>query len=90
MNFIAEKVIHKPLVMAFHASGSGWELNATSSGKTKFWGVYAALDISFVFFDANTFTGKSFEIIPTGTTYLRIGEDEFEWFVVCFVAARPF
>ncbi|THH08730.1 hypothetical protein EW145_g2510 [Phellinidium pouzarii] len=38
MNFIAEKVIHKPLVIAYHANGPGWELNATSSGKTKFWG----------------------------------------------------
>ena len=40
MNFIAEKVVHKPLVIAYHASGSGWELNATSSGKTKFWGTW--------------------------------------------------
>lgn len=60
MNFVAEKVVHKPLVIACHASGSGWALTATSSGKTKFW-------------------GKSFEIIPTGLTYLQIGEDEFEW-----------
>ncbi|KAH8120256.1 Oxysterol-binding protein-domain-containing protein [Phellopilus nigrolimitatus] len=38
MNFIAEKVVHKPLLIACHAEGPGWELNATSSGKTKFWG----------------------------------------------------
>ena len=39
MSFIAEKVQHQPLVMAFHAQGEGWELYGTSSGKTKFWGV---------------------------------------------------
>ncbi|KAG6850320.1 hypothetical protein H0H93_014895 [Arthromyces matolae] len=38
MKFIAEKVRHNPLEMAYHAEGKGWELNATSSGKTKFWG----------------------------------------------------
>ncbi|KAF8213333.1 oxysterol binding protein [Mycena galopus ATCC 62051] len=31
MKFIAEK-------MAYHAEGPNWELNATSAGKTKFWG----------------------------------------------------
>jgi hypothetical protein len=40
MSFIAEKVQHIPLVMAYHAEGNGWELNATSSGRTKFWGIY--------------------------------------------------
>ncbi|KII93353.1 hypothetical protein PLICRDRAFT_151971 [Plicaturopsis crispa FD-325 SS-3] len=38
MKFLAEKVVHNPVVMAYHAEGPGWELNATSSGKTKFWG----------------------------------------------------
>ncbi|KAG6911802.1 hypothetical protein DXG01_000049 [Tephrocybe rancida] len=38
MKFIAEKVRHNPLEMAYHAEGKNWELNATSSGKTKFWG----------------------------------------------------
>ncbi|KAF7982052.1 hypothetical protein HWV62_30330 [Athelia sp. TMB] len=38
MKFIAEKVQHHPFVMAYHAEGEGWELYATSSGKTKFWG----------------------------------------------------
>jgi len=38
MKFIAEKVVHKPLVIAYHAEGPGWQLNATSSGNTKFWG----------------------------------------------------
>jgi oxysterol-binding protein-related protein 3/6/7 len=38
MNFIAEKVSHQPLIVAYHAEGENWEVNATSSGKTKFWG----------------------------------------------------
>ncbi|KAF7319964.1 PH domain-containing protein [Mycena kentingensis (nom. inval.)] len=38
MNFIAEKVRHNPLEMAYHAEGPGWKLQATSTGKTKFWG----------------------------------------------------
>ncbi|KAI0639227.1 Oxysterol-binding protein-domain-containing protein [Trametes polyzona] len=38
MNFLAEKVCHNPVIMAWHAEGEGWELYATSSGKTKFWG----------------------------------------------------
>ncbi|RDX56050.1 hypothetical protein OH76DRAFT_1518658 [Lentinus brumalis] len=38
MHFIAEKVCHNPVVLAWHAEGEGWELYATSSGKTKFWG----------------------------------------------------
>lgn len=38
MKFIAEKVLHHPYVMAYHAEGEGWALSATSSGKTKFWG----------------------------------------------------
>ncbi|KAI0374348.1 hypothetical protein BV20DRAFT_961492 [Pilatotrama ljubarskyi] len=38
MHFIAEKVCHNPVIMAWHAQGEGWELYATSSGKTKFWG----------------------------------------------------
>ncbi|GJE85969.1 oxysterol-binding protein-domain-containing protein [Phanerochaete sordida] len=38
MRFIAEKVCHNPVVLAYHAEGEGWELYATSSGKTKFWG----------------------------------------------------
>ncbi|KZT21678.1 hypothetical protein NEOLEDRAFT_1139089 [Neolentinus lepideus HHB14362 ss-1] len=38
MHFIAEKVSHQPVVMAYHAQGEDWELNATAAGKTKFWG----------------------------------------------------
>ncbi|KAJ7130101.1 oxysterol binding protein [Mycena crocata] len=60
MKFIAEKVRHNPLEMAYHAEGPGWELYATSAGKTKFW-------------------GKSLEVIPLGTTHLKIGDDHFEW-----------
>jgi hypothetical protein len=59
-HFIAEKVVHNPLVIAYHSEGEGWELTGISSGKTKFW-------------------GKSLEIIPTGKTTVRIGEDVYEW-----------
>ncbi|TCD67530.1 hypothetical protein EIP91_012284 [Steccherinum ochraceum] len=38
LKFIGEKVSHNPVIMAYHAEGEGWELSATSSGKTKFWG----------------------------------------------------
>ncbi|OBZ78759.1 Oxysterol-binding protein-related protein 3 [Grifola frondosa] len=38
MKFISEKVCHNPVILAYHAEGEGWELYATSSGKTKFWG----------------------------------------------------
>ncbi|KAJ6604398.1 oxysterol binding protein [Mycena vulgaris] len=60
MKFIAEKVRHNPLEMAYHAEGPNWELYATSAGRTKFW-------------------GKSLEVIPLGTTHLKIGDDHFEW-----------
>jgi hypothetical protein len=43
MKFIAEKVRHNPLEMAYHAEGPNWELNATSAGKTKFWGAFSLL-----------------------------------------------
>ncbi|TRM61489.1 Oxysterol-binding protein-domain-containing protein [Schizophyllum amplum] len=58
--FIAEKVRHQPLEMAFHAEGEGWELYGLNAGKTKFW-------------------GKSLEIIPIGSSHLKIGEDHYEW-----------
>ncbi|KDR85198.1 hypothetical protein GALMADRAFT_331731 [Galerina marginata CBS 339.88] len=38
MRFIAEKVRHNPLEIAYHAEGENWELSATSCGRTKFWG----------------------------------------------------
>ncbi len=43
LRFISEKVSHHPVVMAYHAEGEGWELYATSAGKTKFWGMWYAL-----------------------------------------------
>ncbi|KAI9512618.1 Oxysterol-binding protein-domain-containing protein [Russula earlei] len=60
LKFISEKVSHNPVIMAYHAEGEGWELYATSSGKTKFW-------------------GKSLEIIPLGTTHVKIGTDHYQW-----------
>ena len=39
LHLIAEKVCHNPVVLAYHAEGEGWKLWATSSGKTKFWGM---------------------------------------------------
>ncbi|KAH9944530.1 Oxysterol-binding protein-domain-containing protein [Epithele typhae] len=38
MHFLAEKVCHNPVILAWHAQGEDWELYATSTGKTKFWG----------------------------------------------------
>lgn len=38
MKFIAEKVCHHPVEIAYHAEGEGWELTANSAGRTKFWG----------------------------------------------------
>ncbi|TEB39166.1 hypothetical protein FA13DRAFT_450518 [Coprinellus micaceus] len=60
MKFIAEKVQHNPVEMAYHAEGQGWELTALSAGRTKFW-------------------GKSLEIIPSGTTRVKIGTDLYVW-----------
>jgi hypothetical protein len=49
MKFIAEKVRHNPLEMAYHAEGKGWELYATSAGKTKFWGKLSPIFIRLEF-----------------------------------------
>ncbi|KAF8167899.1 Oxysterol-binding protein-domain-containing protein [Crassisporium funariophilum] len=38
MGFIAEKVCHNPLEIAYHAERANWKLSATSCGRTKFWG----------------------------------------------------
>lgn len=46
MKFIAEKVRHNPLEMAYHAEGPNWELYATSAGRTKFWGTWT--DVAFL------------------------------------------
>lgn len=48
MKFIAEKVSHSPVVMAYHAEGEGWELWATSAGRTKFWGKGSYCRVSLV------------------------------------------
>lgn len=80
MKFIAEKVVHKPLVIAYHAEGSDWEMTATSSGKTKFWGKYLILPFTPNFSRLTLISlGKSFEIIPTGVSRVKIGQDVFEW-----------
>lgn len=80
MKFIAEKVSHNPFIMAYHAEGEGWELWASSAGRTKFWGMALfdefhwsenlpiALDI-----------GKSLEIIPIGTMHVKLGDDHYQW-----------
>ncbi|KAJ2928928.1 hypothetical protein H1R20_g8334, partial [Candolleomyces eurysporus] len=60
MKFIAEKVLHNPVEIAYHAEGNNWELTGLSAGRTKFW-------------------GKSLEIIPLGTSRLRIGNDLYVW-----------
>lgn len=60
MKFIAEKVSHNPVEMAYHAEGKGWELTGMSAGRTKFW-------------------GKSLEIIPLGSTKVKIGNDVYVW-----------
>jgi oxysterol-binding protein-related protein 3/6/7 len=78
MRFIAEKVTHQPLAMAFHAEGEGWVLYGTSAGKTKFWGmVYEIFLFAFILYLSRL--GKSLEIIPLGTTHLKIGGDHFTW-----------
>lgn len=40
MKFISEKVCHQPVILAYHCEGEGWEHYASSSGKTKFWGMW--------------------------------------------------
>ena len=43
MLFIAEKVRHNPLEIAYHAESADWDLTSTSCGKTKFWGEFCCL-----------------------------------------------
>lgn len=38
LRFVAEKVLHHPPVMAYHAEGKGWKADGWSSVKNKFWG----------------------------------------------------
>lgn len=40
MKFVAEKVSHRPPVVACHAQGDGWEFWGTSGAKNKFWGAF--------------------------------------------------
>jgi oxysterol-binding protein-related protein 3/6/7 len=77
MRFIAEKVRHNPLEMAYHAEGKTWELYGTSSARTKFWGkqISSLSSFSRILFGS----GKSLEVIPLGMTHLRIGNDRYEW-----------
>lgn len=80
MKFIAEKVRHNPLEIAYHAEGRNWVLNATSSGRTKFWGTQRR-DTFPNYFRMLFLVGKSLEIIPLGTTRLTIDKDHYVWFV---------
>lgn len=82
MKFIAEKVSHNPVIMAYHAEGEGWELWATSAGRTKFWGK-GSIDIFFWSEIHRPFLvlGKSLEIIPLGTIHVKIGSDHYQWWV---------
>jgi len=80
MKYIAEKVRHHPFAMAYHAEGEGWELYATSAGKTKFWGTVKPIrDLEQLMLTSFSRIGKSLEIIPLGTTHLKIGDDHFTW-----------
>lgn len=88
MKFIAEKVSHNPFIMAFHAEGEGWELGASSAGRTKFWGngffervpQFENLPITFDL-------GKSLEIIPIGTIHVKMGDDHYQWWVLIVPAS---
>ncbi|KAG6868331.1 hypothetical protein C0993_004940 [Termitomyces sp. T159_Od127] len=80
MKFIAEKVRHNPLEIAYHAEGRNWALNATSSGRTKFWGTRRHNTLPNCF-RVLFLVGKSLEIIPLGTTRLTIDKDHYVWFV---------
>ena len=82
MKLISEKVCHQPLIIAQHAEGKHWQLNATTIGKTKFWGKTKHLrrilaeDLPVY---SCSFIGKSLEIIPLGVTHVKIGEDHYHW-----------
>ena len=80
--FIAEKVRHQPLEMAFHAEGSGWELYGLNAGKTKFWGMTKVITMFRPIFTRILLSGKSLEIIPQGSIHLKIGQDHFVWYSV--------
>jgi hypothetical protein len=81
LKFISEKVSHNPVIIAYHAEGEGWELYATSSGKTKFWGAWRTgrrlTDIRSLRY--TRLPGKSLEIIPLGINHVKIGADHYQW-----------
>ena len=80
MQFIAEKVCHNPVILAWHAQGEGWELYATSTGKTKFWGKSLPCHVCFHRrLTELVLIGKSMEIIPQGTIHLKLGDEHYEW-----------
>ena len=81
LKFISEKVSHSPVIIAYHAEGEGWELYATSSGKTKFWGAWRTgrhlTDNRSLRY--TRLPGKSLEIIPLGINHVKIGADHYQW-----------
>ena len=79
MKFIAEKVSHNPVIMAYHAEGEGWELWASSAGRTKFWGLPRSTNFVYSKAHPSLNLGKSLEIIPTGTIHAKIGNDHYQW-----------
>lgn len=83
MRFISEKVSHNPVILAYHAEGDGWELWATSSGKTKFWGKARGTGGVVGVLTGTSYIGKSLEIIPQGTTHLKLGNEHYQWYVIC-------
>lgn len=44
--FIAEKVSHNPVVMAFHSHGKGWKLDGHAAPLQKFWGRSMEVNVS--------------------------------------------
>ena len=38
MRLIAEKVVHHPTIIAGHAEGRGWTIDADTELRSKFWG----------------------------------------------------
>lgn len=44
--FIAEKVSHNPVVMAFHSDGKAWKLDGYAAPSQKFWGRSMEVNVS--------------------------------------------
>lgn len=83
IRFVSEKVSHNPVILAYHAEGDGWELWATSSGRTKFWGETHRVQVIFMVLTRTSYIGKSLEIIPQGTTHLKLGDEHYQWCATC-------